>query len=219
MTSTRGETDENAAAASEQLLTNLCDRVRESTRMIAEEKSNHVRIDDDAIDALVRTVPGHQFAGMTSKTGFNRFDGSIHYMGEREEDTIQYLLVLDAINFCFWPDHDCVTDEYPNGLEYEHVAKGLKKSVERDGIGVLSAESLKEMTGPRLRGMLEWPRELPFEAVRAKRLREIGEGLIKSYNGEAIELVKAAKKSAAKLVDLIVQTFPYGFKDMSRHTG
>ena len=53
----------------------------------------------------------------------------------------------------------------------------------------------------------------------AKRLREIGEGLIKSYNGEAIELVKAAKKSAAKLVDLIVQTFPYGFKDMSRHTG
>ena len=218
-TSTRGETDENAASASEQLLTNLCDRVRESTRMIAEEKSNHVRIDDDAIDALVRTVPGHQFAGMTSKTGFNRFDGSIHYVGEREKDTIQYLLVLDAINFCFWPDHDCVTDEYPNGLEYEHVAKGLKKSVERDGIGVLSAESLKEMTGPRLRGMLEWPRELPFEEVRAKRLREIGEGLIKSYNGEAIELVKAAKKSAAKLVDLIVQTFPYGFKDMSRHTG
>lgn len=31
--------------------------------------------------------------------------------------TAQYLLVLDALNFCFWPQP---------GLEYEHLARGLK---------------------------------------------------------------------------------------------
>jgi len=201
------------------VLENLCEKVRSSTRMIACEKSNHVRINDAAIEALVNSVPGHQFAGMTTKTGFNRFDGSIHFVGKEERDTIQYLLVLDAINFCFWPDHDRLTEEHPVGLEYEHVAGGLKRCVEREGIEILSAENLKKMTGGKLREMLEWPRELPFEEVRASRLREIGEGLAKSYNGEAIELVKAAKKSAAKLVDLVVQTFPVGFTDMSRHTG
>lgn len=31
--------------------------------------------------------------------------------------TAQYLLVVDALNFCFWPDGE---------LEYEHLAGGLK---------------------------------------------------------------------------------------------
>lgn len=30
---------------------------------------------------------------------------------------MQYLLVLDALNFCFWPEP---------GLEYEHLAASLK---------------------------------------------------------------------------------------------
>ena len=31
--------------------------------------------------------------------------------------TAQYLLVIDTLNFCFWPE---------SGLEYEHLARGLK---------------------------------------------------------------------------------------------
>ena len=31
--------------------------------------------------------------------------------------TMQYLLAVDTINFAFWPEH---------GLEYEHLARGLK---------------------------------------------------------------------------------------------
>lgn len=46
------------------------------------------------------------------------FDADIHYV-DGTPLTAQYLLVVDAINFCFWPDAD---------LEYEHIAKGLKAS-------------------------------------------------------------------------------------------
>ena len=31
--------------------------------------------------------------------------------------TLQYLLAVDTLNFCFWPSP---------GLEYEHLARGLK---------------------------------------------------------------------------------------------
>ena len=34
--------------------------------------------------------------------------------------TVQYFLVVDALNFCFWPEE---------GLEYEHLAKGVKVRV------------------------------------------------------------------------------------------
>jgi hypothetical protein len=37
--------------------------------------------------------------------------------------TVQYLLVVDALNFCFWPDGE---------LEYEHLAGGIKVGDYRD---------------------------------------------------------------------------------------
>lgn len=40
----------------------------------------------------------------------------------RPELTLRYCLVLDALNFCFWPEP---------GLEYEHLATGLKVPAER----------------------------------------------------------------------------------------
>jgi hypothetical protein len=40
----------------------------------------------------------------------------VHFRGS-DAATAQYLLVLDALNFCFWPQP---------GLEYEHLARGLK---------------------------------------------------------------------------------------------
>lgn len=43
-------------------------------------------------------------------------DADLHLVGEGDL-TAQYTLVLDALNFCFWPEE---------GLEYEHMARGLK---------------------------------------------------------------------------------------------
>lgn len=45
----------------------------------------------------------------------------LHYV-DHGPRTLQYLVCVDAINFCFWPQP---------GLEYEHLARGLKV---RDGV-------------------------------------------------------------------------------------
>ena len=40
----------------------------------------------------------------------------LHYI-DGGPNTVQYLLAVDTINFCFWPQP---------GLEYEHLARGFK---------------------------------------------------------------------------------------------
>lgn len=50
--------------------------------------------------------------------------------------TCQYIFVLDCLNFCFWPTSE---------LEYEHLAKNLKNTLERDPTA-FSANSLANIT-------------------------------------------------------------------------
>ena len=50
-------------------------------------------------------------------------EGADLHLGPTTTDdgtVVQYLLVVDTLNFCFWPEP---------GLEYEHLARGLKVAV------------------------------------------------------------------------------------------
>ena len=84
--------------------------------------------------------------------------------------------VVDALNFCFWPDGE---------LEYEHVAGGVKRCAERDPSSV-APETLAKLTPQELRAMLAWPRSLPNEEERARLLAD-------RSSVEAATIVEAAK--------------------------
>ncbi|EPS61718.1 hypothetical protein M569_13076 [Genlisea aurea] len=122
--------------------------------------------------------------------------------------TVQYLLVLDAVNFCFWPDEE---------LSYEHLAKGLKETLLSDK-SAFDADRLQKYTGPELRRMLKWTKPLPLENERARLLREVGIGLESSFDGKASKLVDSCENSAAKLVSLLTSHFP-GFRDHAVYKG
>lgn len=81
--------------------------------------------------------------------------------------TAQYILVLDALNFCFWP---C------SGLEYEHLAVGLKNALELDPTA-FSAEKLTQVTEETLRMWIPgW--NIPSIEERVHRVREVGTVLL-----------------------------------------
>eukprot|EP00850_Spirogloea_muscicola_P015034 SM000112S23976 [mRNA] locus=s112:93051:95138:+ [translate_table: standard] len=122
--------------------------------------------------------------------------------------TVQYILVLDALNFCFWPDEE---------LQYEHLARGLTRALERDA-HALDAHRLVEYDGPSLRRLLQWSKPLPLEDERARLLQEVGLELQRAYNGEAVNLLLAANGSAPALVDLVTRSFA-GFQDHSVYKG
>lgn len=74
------------------------------------------------------TLSAHCLDSTVDKQGrlgqASAWDRSLHYYDpHNSERTAQYLLAVDALNFCFWDDAE---------FEYEHLAGGLKQSLQRD---------------------------------------------------------------------------------------
>lgn len=120
----------------------------------------------------------------------------------------QYCLVLDALNFCFWPNE---------GLEYEHLACGLRDAYLADN-HCFDADRLSCCSEETLKSWVSKPCELPNLEERVARVREIGEVLTNLYQGSALNLVAAAKHSAVELVRLVTSSFP-GFRDEALFDG
>lgn len=144
------------------------------------EQAQHVRVDEDRIVSLVSDKSGdfsdHLKMLLDKK---NEWDvAGWHYNDdilEGGELTSQYIMVVDALNFCFWP---C------EGLEYEHLAIGLKKALQRDRTA-FDAHNLMKATESTLR---EWipDFDIPQISERVDRLRELGSAL---HTGKLLALL------------------------------
>lgn len=175
------------------------DEVRATAAWVA-SRSSHVKVDILELEKVVDNIQGS-----IPKIEWD-FEG-IHYF-DNGPLTIQYLFVLDALNFCFWPDEE---------LNYDNLALGLKEALQNDN-SALDADRLQNYTGPELRKLLKWPRALPLEGERVRLLHEVGLELERSFGGEAANIVKSCGKSAVTLVALITRHFP-GFRDHSLYKG
>lgn len=77
----------------------------------------------DRVSCLLRVLPNIDMArrgcDVHSEQSRARHcaGAGVHLSSGGDAAVAQYLLVLDALNFCFWPQP---------GLEYEHLARGLK---------------------------------------------------------------------------------------------
>ncbi|XP_004288236.1 PREDICTED: UPF0553 protein-like [Fragaria vesca subsp. vesca] len=174
------------------------DDVRGTSAWVANH-SSHVVVDSSGIEKVAETIDE------IPKVNWD-FEG-IHYF-DNGPLTVQYLFVLDALNFCFWPDKD---------LNYDNLAAGLKEALLNDK-SAFDADRLQKYTGPELRKLLKWPRPLPLEDERVRLLHEVGFELERSFDGKASNLVESCGKSAVKLVAMVTRHFP-GFRDHSVYKG
>jgi hypothetical protein len=137
------------------------------------------------------------------------------YGGERE--TISYLLVLDSLNFCFWPASEKSRWEITWGSRslsgYFALAASLTRAM-NSGIPITRAEYLAGLSFQALREILGGRGELQLIEDRVKILNELGHVLIESYDGEASGLVEAAGGSAEKLVRSLAETLS-SFRDVA----
>lgn len=117
------------------------------------------------------------------------------------------VLFADTLNFCFWPTP---------GLEYEHLAFGLKAALQRDPLA-LSADRLASATEDTVRGWFSGF-DVPQISERVSKVRELGCVLQTHFGGEAAALVARAAGSAARLVRLLTCLLP-GFRDEAIHHG
>ena len=187
-------------------------KVLETTRHV-KEKSQQVTIDKQALANLSRKLVEGGIEIPPWNYDYHFFDGG--------QETVSYLLILDSINFCFWPNPG--TDKWKVQYKsetlsgYYALAASLKKVIE-SGIPITDAHYLAELPLGKLKQVLGGKGDLQLMETRAHILNELGAFLITKYNGEAYRLVESAEKSALNLVRLLVENLP-SFRDVAEYYG
>ena len=179
----------------------------------AARKSVRVSIDEGALKRfcadLIRDDP--PIPPWEGKVHF--FDGSIK--------TVAYFLVLDTLNFCFWPLPGTPIWEITMDLEplsgYYGLAASLKRAV-LSGIPLDNAGYLASMNLAELERILDGRGELQLMQERLRSLQELGRVLLDSFGGEAWKLVDAAGGSALELARLLARSL-HSFNDQAVYLG
>ena len=178
--------------------------VRRTSNIIM-STATYVSIDSNALNTLVKKLESKRSPTSWDEHGW-------HYKGAPEQ-TALYVLVLDALNFCFWPSEN-------EALQYDHLAVALKKMCEGSEGGDdksdfrFSPARLAAMTVGELRAELDplLPCAMPAIEERCRLLNELGDGLLLFWEGSALKMIEAANSSADALVHIISRSFP-GFRD------
>ncbi len=186
--------------------------VLETAERVA-KNSRHVRIDRHALLDFTRRVAAETIE-------VPGWDSLYHFRGT-DEETVSYLLVLDSINFCFWPTPGKARWEIEyqsNSLSgYYGLAAALKKATEC-GVPIAKAKYWAELTPGQLMQIVGSKGELPLMEKRLQILNELGYILHMEYGGQALRLVEAAGRSALTLVRLLAKKLR-SFRDVAEYLG
>lgn len=177
------------------------------------EKSKQVRIDRQALRRSCRKLleDGIQVPPWNS---FYHFRGG-------GEDMVSYLLALDSINFCYWPQPGKAKWEIKYKSEnlsgYYALAACLKQAAE-SGIPITRSEYLVELSVDELKRILGGRGELQLLEHRVRILNELGRVLLADYEGKAHKLVEVASNSAIELARLLAKKLS-SFRDVAQYHG
>jgi hypothetical protein len=184
--------------------------VLETSQNVA-NKSVYVWIDENAVEDLCKTWV-EKGIGAPPWDSFHHFEGA-------SEDTVAYLFVLDALNFCFWPPPGKARWEIEYGSRrysgYYALSLSLKRAI-GSGIPITKAGFLADITPEDLKQVLRGKGELQLLKERVEILRELGQVLLDEYHGKASEFLEAAENSAVALVYLASQKLS-SFRDVATY--
>ncbi|MBW2207279.1 MAG: queuosine salvage family protein [Deltaproteobacteria bacterium] len=187
----------------------------------------------EVLESVKRVAKGSQWVSI-DKVALNRFSHDLvsrdteippwedqyHFSGTRQE-TLAYLLVLDSINFCFWPAPGKAKWEIQYRAEslsgYYALAAALKRAAQ-SGTPITSAQYWADLSLDTLTRILGQKGDLQLLEQRLENLREVGRVLLTHYEGEAYQLVEAAHGSAVELARLVARRFA-SFRDVAQYKG
>jgi hypothetical protein len=175
-----------------------------------------VRLDPTAIARLAARWANEAWPANTTFPEAHFFDGS--------ERTLNWLLLLDALNFCFWapPGEPRWRVEWRGGTVdgYNALAAALSRALDEGRplfdaafLAALDAETLAEILRPA-RGAAP----IPLLAERLANAREVGQVLLDRYDGQFANTLAAAGHDAASLALTLARDFS-SFADVAVWNG
>lgn len=191
--------------------------ILQSTRAVV-DRASMVEIDHDRLAETAR-----QIADMdVPVTDWSE----LHPVGRDESETANLVLVLDALNFCFWQLPDPQRKRWSvtwNGTTYDGyqaLAAALRRSVE-NGIPLADAEFLAALTEEEVAEILagdEGSDTILLLRARMEHLREVGQALLRRWNGSFALGIDTAGGSAPALIEMVLHSMP-SFRDVVRYNG
>lgn len=157
------------------------------------------------------------------KNGFTsrEFPRELHFINKNPRRTLEYLILLDSINFCFWSRDPRKKwriryrkKEWSGSFA---SALSLKKFYEEKpqyaNIPYFSTMPLREFVQ-----MLQGKGELLFLKKRWEILRSVAKVILEKYNGDAVNFLSSGSKDIPKLLNHIVRELP-SFDDTMDYKG
>lgn len=187
-------------------------RVLASTAAVAKQAAQ-VRIDPEAIARFAR--------GQAGQPAPQPAEDALHCAFLPPRRRLNYLLVLEALNFCFWDD--APRWEVPwQGARFDGywaLAAALRRAIREDALPLWDAHWLAGLEMAGLETLLRGEgRPPPLMAERLAHLREAGSVLLREWRGDFANLVEAAGGQAARLAELVAENFP-SFRDEAQYRG
>ncbi len=197
--------------------------VLSSTRVVVEE-GEYVWINTERVERLseqwVHPLPS---PGRQATPSSSLWDNSYHFH-DGTERTVNWLLVLDALNFCFWAEKGQprwridYKGEKLNG--YWAEAAALTRAVE-EGIPLWDAQYLSTISDDVVASILRPVPDaspIPLFEQRVFNAREVGRVLLEKYSGQFAQAIEQANGNAVQLALLLVRNFS-SFNDVALYRG
>lgn len=194
--------------------------VLSSTRVVVEQGEN-VWINQERLEQLASSW-------VQNGEGNEELDAALwneqYHFNDNTERTANWVLLLDALNFCFWAEKGQprwqieYQGEQLNG--YWAEAASLKRAVE-ESMPLWDAQYLSSMSDKDLAAIfraVEGSPPIPLFEQRLENVREVGRVLLERYEGQFARLIEQAKGSAPRLAALLAEHFP-SFNDVANYRG
>ncbi|CAB3409416.1 unnamed protein product [Caenorhabditis bovis] len=139
-----------------------------------------------------------------------------------DEDTLNWIFLLDSINFSFWPDegqhYDVMLDgELQTG--YFAACAAINNAMKK-GVPVTSAEWMATVQKDELDEILKSHsgHSIPLLDERLKAINSSGKALLEYFNGSFFSVIREGKFDALEILRLVIKYFP-SFRDFAIFEG
>lgn len=181
--------------------------VRISTKFVV-KNARHVKINQKSVCDLAYWIATCGLWG--NELAYPAETRSVVSPGNSPKEKLEFLFILDSINFCFWSKKEkwSITRDGNKHFGSVGAAHAIKKFFEQNpkkaNLMYFSLISYKEFCS-----IFDGEGELMLLKERWKCVRELCKRLLERYNGDVVEFVESAHKKAASLLEKIYLTLPY----------
>ncbi|XP_066999735.2 queuosine 5'-phosphate N-glycosylase/hydrolase [Anabrus simplex] len=180
-----------------------------------------VSIDENGVKKLAEEIVKALKSKTLSIDGFSQHE--LHPQTV-DEAAVQWIFVVDTLNFCFWTESQRekweVTFHGKSYTGYFAWCAAVNRALE-EGIAITDPNYFSKIRSKELKHILRSDNDggsVSLVDERVQCLQQVGKVLLEKYEGTFVNCIKESKQSAQALLKLIVDNFSC-FKDEAEYKG